>query len=252
MFNRVINIFIALAFIVFGIFLILENFNLLDVSSSDYFGYLIPLFFIVIGASLIINRIVNKRSSWMFGSFLLIFGTLLLLGRLPNVDFEFKFKDIFKLWPLLIIYIGYLIGFGNRRTRKRVKMYIGGNKNYMNRQDFSIGTENFDQPNWEVKPLTINNAVGEHYFDFTKAFIPDEEIPITINSWAGDIRMIIPKNLEFRVEAFVKAGEINILGQSVDGINRQKFYESPNYKTATKKLDIYLDLKAGSIRIDQI
>src|SRR5690625_3835975 len=131
----------------------------------------------------------------MLGSLLLILGLLLYLGQLPTIDFSFICKDMFKLWPLLIVYIGFsLIDFGRRR-RGRVKEYKNGKENYKkwakNWRGFTIGNESFSEPNWHVKPINISNAVGDHYFDFTKAFIPDEEIPITVNSLEGEVGMAI-------------------------------------------------------------
>jgi len=254
--NRLFNLFMALAFIGFGIILVLGNLGIGEIGSNSIWSYAFPLFFLGMGLTMIIGYIMKYAEGWMLGSFFFILGLLLFLGQLPTIDFSFTFKDIFKLWPLLIVYIGFsLIDFGRRR-RRRVKVYQNGKGNYKkwakNWSGFTIGNESFSEPNWHVKPINISNAVGDHYFDFTKAFIPDEEIPITVNSLAGDVRMAIPEDLDFRVEAYVKAGEINILGQSAEGINRSLFFETPNYKEATKKLDIYLDVKAGSIRVDQI
>lgn len=251
--QRLMSIFIAIALIGFGTILVLGNLGIGEISTNDLWSYFFPVFFIVIGLTLVIGYFMKRSAGWMFGSFILILGILLLLGQLPTVDFEFTFSHVFKLWPLLIIYAGFaIIGLGNRRRRKRAQIYKNGKKFYKNWHNFTIGNEEFRKPNWEVKPINISNAVGDHYFDFTKAFIPDEEIPITINSWAGDIRMVLPENIDFKIEAYVKAGDLNVLGQTADGINRQIHYKTTNYDAATKKLDIYIDLKAGNIRVDQI
>src|SRR5699024_9906896 len=101
-------------------------------------------------------------------------------------------------------------------------------------------------------PMYLRNLAGDFYLDFTKAFIPEKETPISINALAGDIRIVIPENIAFRVDADVKAGEIDILGQSIDGINRSMSFETDDYEDATRKLDFFLKLKAGSIRVDQV
>jgi len=251
--QRLSSIFLAIALIGFGTILVLGNLGIGEISTNDMWSYFFPVFFIVIGLTLLIGYFAKQSNGWMFGSFILILGILLLLGQLPTVDFEFTFSHVFKLWPLLIIYIGFsMIGLGNRRKRARVHMYKKGKKFYKGWQNITIGNEDYREPNWEVKPINISNAIGDHYFDFTKAFIPDEEIPITINSWAGDIRMVLPENIDYKIEVYVKAGDINVLGQTAEGINRQIHYRTTDYDTATKKLDIFIDLKAGSVRIDQI
>lgn len=251
---RLLNIFMAMIFITFGVLLILKNLNIGEIGTSGISNYLFPILFIVVGLTLVIVYFFGQTSGWMFGSFLLIYGILLLLGEIPFVDFEFTFSDIYKLWPLLIIYFGFsLIGFGRRRKiRKRYKpfksqTYTGG---YC--QSFTIGDQNYSEPNWEVKPIYINRAIGDYYFDFTKAFIPEKKTPITVECWAGDIRFVLPDHLAFRLEAYVMMGEINFLGQISDGINRSISYQTSDYKNATKKLDIHLYVKAGTIRVDRI
>lgn len=98
----------------------------------------------------------------------------------------------------------------------------------------------------------MKTLAGDFYYDFSKAYIPEKEIPITISSLAGDVHILVPENLEFQVYASVKAGDIDIVGQSVDGINRSLSYVTPNYDSATRKINLTLKLKAGSIRVDYV
>lgn len=249
--NSLFRIFTAIALIGFGSLLILANFGIGQMSSGQLWSYIFPVLFIVIGLTLFIGFLTKRRSGWILGSFFTILGTLLLLGQIPSVDFTFTFSDVFKLWPLLIIYVGFsLIGLGKRGRKRRVHIYTNG-KDEQNWPMFSVGNYEYKKDNWKVEPINLRNAAGDYYFDFTKAFVPEEEIPITVDSLAGDIQMIIPENLDFRVDAHVKAGSINVLGQTMDGINRSLVYETPNYEEAVKKLDIFLDLKAGSILINK-
>lgn len=93
---------------------------------------------------------------------------------------------------------------------------------------------------------------GDYFFDFTKAYIPEKEIPISVKSQAGDIHMIIPKHVPFRVYALVKAGEIDVVNQHVGGINRNLAFQTEDYDGADRRLDIYIKLSAGAVRIDWI
>src|SRR5699024_5042218 len=233
-----------------------------------------------------------RGGSWMFGSFLLIFGTLLMLDRFGI--FSFVFKDIFKLWPLLIIYLGFTFIRPNRvyhhtqterkgkngyyygpydytkhydpdqyakyakeQTKKHVKDQVkyytdksfrdvvydsadadkadpkdsgmdeptegrfsdeydtgaddatnhgdGQSRNHTNKSNhssskrrgksysrgsfFSIGDIEYSRDNWKVEPMRLSNLAGDFYLDFTKAFIPEKEIPISISALAGDVQM---------------------------------------------------------------
>lgn len=245
--HSLFRIFLSIAFISFGILLFLSNLDVGEIGSSRLWGYIYSIFFIVIGLTLLIKFFFKRRSGWMLGSFFMIFGTLLLLGKVPSIDFSFSFSDIFKLWPLLIVYIGFnLIGLGKHRNAYRYRR-----RTKTKSKLFTIGDFHYKDPNWEVSPLYLKSAAGDYYFDFTKAFIPDGETPISVSSWAADLQMIIPENVAFRVDAYVKAGEIRILQQRVEGVNRHLTYQTANYSEAKKKLDIFLDLSAGSIRIDK-
>lgn len=250
--NKRIENLIAVLLIGIGILLILDNIGVLKTDFKEIWQYINSIFFIALGVIIFYGYFKKGGEGWIVGSFFIIFGVLLWLGKLNVIDFVFS--DVFKLWPLLIIYIGFsMIGKVGDRKKTRVHILndeIHSNGNYQY-QSF-IGTFEYKHPNWKVKPLELRNVAGDFYLDFTKAFIPEEEIPITIKSWAGDVQILLPENLEFRIDAYVKAGEINVLEQYADGLNRYINYESPGYQAAIQKLDIIIDLKAGSIRVNKV
>src|SRR5699024_4931267 len=247
--NSFIRFVLALSMISVGVILILENLGFTTFHAQDAWLFIYPLIFVLYGLKLIINRIRYRGGSIGFGSFLFIFGSLLLMDRFELIHFQFK--DVFKLWPLLIIYLGFMFfksPGGMVIHRERGKK----GKTYYKNSSFSIGSYEYNQQNWKVEPLYLSNLAGDFYFDFTKAFIPEKATPITINALAGDVHILMPENVDFRVDASVKAGDIDIVGQSVDGINRSLTYETVGYKDAVRKIDFTLKLKAGSVRIDRI
>lgn len=251
--NSFIRNFIAISLIGMGTMLVLDNLGVIESDFKEAWHYIYPIFFIVLGITVFYGFLKSGGEGWIFGSFFVIFGILLLLGRMGIIDYVFS--DLLKLWPLLIIYIGFsLIGkASSRRKKPRVHIFKDGDYykgNYKGR--FVVGNFEYKQPNWKVEPIELRNMAGDYYFDFTKAFIPEEEIPIIIDSWAGDVQMLLPESLEFRIKAYVKAGEINLLGEVADGINRHQSYETPGYHEAVRKLDIIVDLKAGSVRVDKV
>lgn len=253
MYNSFIRYFTAIILIGFGVVLILDNIGVMKSEFKDMWHFLYPLFFMMYGAVLFFKHFKKGVMRWFFSLVLFVFGGLLLLGRLDFITY--RFSDIYKLWPLLIIYIGISI-IGRSRNQKTSNVFNKKDTAYESKviyeKDFTIGNHEYKEENWEVVPMDLWNAAGNYYLDFTKAIIPEEEIPILINSWAGDIKILLPEHLEIRIAAVVKAGEINIFNKSVDGINRKLFYESPGYANALSKLDFKLDLKAGSIKVSHI
>ncbi|HLR02765.1 MAG TPA: cell wall-active antibiotics response protein LiaF [Virgibacillus sp.] len=341
--HNIFRYLLAVILIGIGILLVLENFGFGTFSGKNMWILLYPLLFIVYGIKTLVDHLRYRGGSWIFGSFLLIFGSLLMLDRFGVISFVFK--DIFKLWPLLIIYLGFAFirpkriyhhntkgrrgkhGYyygpydytkyfdaddyrkqahdqadyykkkyrdvvydatddngstgdraadepsgdesgpetkehsdtsekeqsdENGRHTTDKQSYSGDGKAYYRNSFFSIGNSDFNENNWKVEPMHLSKLAGDFYLDFTKAFIPDKKIPISINTLAGDVRILVPEDIDFRVNAEVKAGDINILGHVADGINRSLQYETDDYNRATRKLDMTLKLKAGSVRIDHV
>src|SRR5690625_1598427 len=244
---------LATILIAVGVVLILENIGIATFNVKNAWNLIYPIIFIFYGFKLIIDRMKYKGGSWLLGSFFLIFGSLLMLDRVDLI--VFKFIDIGKLWPLLIVYLGFTFfrhSFGptvviNPKDKDKHKY-----KKFYKNSNFSIGDYEYNQPNWKVEPLYLTNLAGDFYFDFTKAFIPDKETPITISALAGDVHILMPVNVDFSAEASIKAGDIDIVGQSVDGINRSMSFKTANYEEAVRRINFTLKLTAGSVRIDQI
>lgn len=256
------NILLALLFIVIGLILVLQNFGVVDNALEFSWMAILSALLVIIGLKLWVDAIIGKGGSWIVGSFLSIFGALVLLGKMDMIAFQLT--DILKLWPLLFIYIGLGMFLGKKRKHKVEISYENGEElledekapeskpHNSKKQAFVVGDQKYNSENWKVEPLDIKNAVGDYHFDFTKAFIPDRDTPITIKGWAGDIKMIMPEYLEFRVEASMMAGEINILDQTAEGINRKLTFETENYAHTSRRLTIKLDVKAGDIRINRV
>ena len=100
--------------------------------------------------------------------------------------------------------------------------------------------------------MSVWNVVGDYYFDFSKAYIPDKETCIQIKGVVADLKMLVPEDLPIKVSAKVKIGHLNILGNTSEGKGNKLYYESENYNEASRKLNIVLDMKIGDVRIDRV
>src|SRR5690625_6877290 len=156
------------------------------------------------------SDVCSSDLSWQFGSFLIIFGSLLWAGNFQLIDFSFI--DIWKLWPLILIYLGTNMLFGKSSIiityehdtdKSDKKKFKNGEVDF---DDFDIFDEkidgsykskkkgtynyhfktknkfvtdmNFSNNNWEVQPMDLWTGVGDLYFDFSKAYIPYKETHI--------------------------------------------------------------------------
>ncbi|WP_404458711.1 cell wall-active antibiotics response protein LiaF [Oceanobacillus kapialis] len=248
-----VRYFLAVLLIALGVMLVLSNIGLLAFDFNSAWLYIYPAFFVVIGWKWLWDYWKRRGGSWIFGSLFLIAGILLLLDRFEIISFTFG--DIFKLWPLLIIYVGFLL-IGRKNSVIVVKSKkdkdSSTKSSSTNSSFFSVGSYEYTDPNWKLEPINISNMAGDFYFDFSKAFIPEKKTPVSINSLAGDVTIIIPEDVAFRVHASVKAGDIEVVGKNVDGINRSLDFETDGYEDAVQKIDFHIRLKAGSIRIDYV
>lgn len=227
--------------------LVMTNIGVVDFSIGIVWFYIYPIFFVIIGFKWLIDYLRKKGGSWVAGSFFIIFGSLLIMDRLGLI--MFTFWDVFKLWPLLIVYIGFSL---IRRKGINIIYDSDNDSEYANSSVFSFGDYTFNRENWKVEPMNLKMMAGEFYFDFSKAFVPEKKIPISLHSLAGDVNILMPEQIDFRVHATVKAGELKILNHTAEGINRTISFQTPGYDTAVRKIDFKINLKAGSIRIENV
>ena len=281
---------LALFLILFGSVLLLRNLDIISTEIIDDFWAAWPLILVVLGLMMTIQYFhPEKHGSWKIGSFLIIFGGLLLAGNYDYIDFEFS--DIWHLWPLIIIYIGASLLFGNGSadieiiTPKKNKSYKSfvyttndsdheeekeskdaekddeyagestGHKrtNYKFHYDKNIkhfvADRDFSSDNWEVQSMSIKTGVGDLYFDFSKAYIPDQESTIELKGYVADISMKIPDNIPVKIFSKVSIGEVQVGQENRSGFNNTIRYQTDDYDEATRKLNIIMNYQIGDINV---
>ena len=258
---------IAILFVLIGIMLLLVNLGVISLEIKEYFVTYYPVLIVLLGLKWLIDSVVFGKNVLFISLVLVVFGSLLLLDRLDVLVFEFQM--IWKLWPLLFIYFGLRLFIKKRPIKLTVTkgeydfdLFSNGEVNEFSegveresspqKRIITIGELKMNKPNWAVEPLTLKTVVGDYYFDFSKAYIPDKETKIRIKGVVVDLKMLIPEDLPIRIETSVKMGKIRVFDESSQGKKCRIFYESANYDSATRKLDIELDLKIGDVRIDRI
>ncbi|WP_096155233.1 MULTISPECIES: cell wall-active antibiotics response protein LiaF [Bacillus] len=256
---------IAILLMFFGVMLLLVNLGVISLEIKQFFVNFYPVLILLLGIKFLIDVLVKKSDNYFFGVFLLLFGGLLCLDRLALIDF--KFMMIWKLWPFLIIYIGINLLLKRRPFKvtivkddytnetkivKELKSEEKGKKTNKEKQVFAVGEVKMNKQNWSVEPMKLWNIIGDYYFDFSKAYIPDKETTIQIKGMVADIKMLIPEDLPIKIDATLKTGALSMFGESATGMNSRMFYESPNYPEATRKVNIVLELKVGDVRIDRV
>ncbi|KGX84733.1 cell wall-active antibiotics response protein LiaF [Pontibacillus litoralis] len=228
-----------------GVFLLLTNFNMISMDVFSIIQYVYPYVFIIIGIFMMVQVLRGRSNKWRWAIFWLIFGGLLVGDRLGYISFQFY--DVWNLWPVLFIYIGVSFFLTKKNSDKEYSSISLGDS-----QSFTIGEHRYEQTNWVVEPMRVNNGIGEYYFDFTKAFIPDTETHIQILGIIGEVTMIIPDHIPFQVQGNVTLGEIRVIEEKASGFNKQIVYQSPDYSVATRKLNIQVGVFLGEFTVDKV
>ncbi|MCO7124928.1 cell wall-active antibiotics response protein LiaF [Sporolactobacillus shoreicorticis] len=262
----------ALAVVLLGVYWLLDSLNLISQGMMPIFSTYFPFLAILFGVLLLVIPLFDRKKPHVFWGFLfLIYGGLLYAGQSDLIVFEWT--DFWKLWPYLIIYFGLGMLFGKNFTvsvtdeRKR-----HWRKHHNHRIDFAWDNEDdkdessknehdsykfvndstFKHDNWMVKPMNERVRIGDYTFDFTKAFIPEETIPITLSGWVGNIRITLPDDLAYRIHLRAKVGDAKIGKNKQSGVLRNVSYQTPNYDEATRKIDFNFDFQVIDLSIAQV
>ncbi|MCQ2008740.1 MAG: cell wall-active antibiotics response protein LiaF [Sporolactobacillus sp.] len=264
----------ALAVVLLGVYWLLDSLNLISQGMMPMFSAYLPFLVMIFGALLLIVPLFDrKRPHFFWGFFFLIYGGLLYADQSGFI--VFKWTDFWKLWPYLIIYCGLGMLFGKNFITVSVtgehKKHRKGHHNH--HVDFSwdhedkdgeassknardsytfVNDATFKHDNWMVKPMNERVRIGDYTFDFTKAFIPEETIPITLSGWVGNIRITLPDDLAYRIHLRAKVGDAKIGKNKQSGVLRNVSYQTPNYDEATRKLDFNFDFQVIDLSIAQV
>jgi len=106
------NLLIAIIFIYVGAWFLLDNLGFLNESLKNALILFIPYIIAIFGIGLLIRPFIKNHglaSDWLFGLFFFPYGSLLIADRFGALDFTWS--DAWKLWPMIIIYVGSVILF---------------------------------------------------------------------------------------------------------------------------------------------
>jgi predicted membrane protein len=91
-------------------------------------------------------------------------------------------------------------------------------------------------------------GVGDLRIDLSELQLT-ESATVVARVGAGTIRIQLPADLPVSIQAAVGAGEIDLMGETADGLSVTKGYESPGFADAPVGLTLDLDVAAGEIEV---
>lgn len=237
-----------------GMILLLVNLGVISLEIKELFVVTYPFLLLVYGLVLLMRKQFGR------GSFIILFSSLLIMDRFNVIDF--RFFDIWKLWPLVLVYFGAAILFKSKKIRITYQTDLSSTKEMGSSSEpetslkkirgVSVGKVTFKKQNWAVEPMDLYNMVGEYFIDFSKGFIPDRETPIRVRGWVGEVKMLIPEDVPVKIDAVIGVGEVKLFDYAQEQIKHVVAYKSDDYDKAVRKLNITIELKIGSVRIDRV
>jgi len=244
------NFIMALCFVGFGVWLLLVSTGLITANITNAIVYGYPFLLVVLGFFWLLTAILTRgsESSDFAGLFFILFGGLLAADRLGYLHFTFWM--VWKLWPFLLIYCGIRLLIGHSF---KVSIEKSGRRHEKGRSGWRMVTEaKYADPNWLVEPINRSVGVADFHFDFTKAFIPDKETKIRLSGWVGDIRIKIPEDVAFSLNAKARVGDINLGDTTESGLLKDFYFAASGFEEATRKIVFDFDFKILDLRIDQV
>lgn len=117
-----------------------------------------------------------------------------------------------------------------------------------------IGDIHIGSANWQLKPLNVNHFIGDSVIDLTRASIPDGTTKISVGSFIGDVKVMLPNDPDVEASVTMSAflGDFDVFGKREGGMMKNHHAESPYYQTARKKIRIAVNIFIGDFRIERI
>jgi hypothetical protein len=93
-------------------------------------------------------------------------------------------------------------------------------------------------------------GIGEMRLDLGDLEMTQSDaVDVTVG--AGDLTILLPPDVPVDIDASVGAGQVNLLGETSDGLSVNRTYTSDGFESAAVRLTLDLDVAAGNIRVDR-
>ncbi|MDQ0189199.1 cell wall-active antibiotics response protein [Alicyclobacillus cycloheptanicus] len=128
----------------------------------------------------------------------------------------------------------------NRRTERRYAEWrlIG---------DVSIGHEP-----WVLSNVELWNGVGDIRVNLATALVEDGDYHLNVGGWVGDVRILVPEDLDVAIDAEIRVGDLQVFGEKQAGSGRRVHMEDPGYAASTRRCRIDVSLQIGEVQIVRV
>ncbi|MBM7690602.1 lia operon protein LiaF [Peribacillus deserti] len=211
------------------------------------------IFSLLLSAGLI--YIGRKKYNKTFGMILFWFGILTLVITILNM-FAAKFLIL-----ALIVYI-FVVYNQSKKSPKKIRPIIL-EKNPIKEetiikkaplfQNRFYGTKTTGEHVYEWNDINIQGAIGDTEIDLSYTVLPKGESIIFIRHGVGNVRVLVPYDIELCVNHSAFIGSTRILNEQEPKIFTQNtIYQTANYDEAAQKVKIFTSLFSGELEVKRI
>lgn len=178
---------------------------------------------------------MKLRSEVLVGVLLVAIGFLALMSTLFSIDFGLI------CWPSFFILLGIWIIIRPRMVSEDTNFHL-------------IFLGDLDRSGeWEVSDQEIWAFISDTNLDFSQTEIPDGETTIKMYGFVGDLDVMLPAGVGYKLNSYGFVTDARILGEKQSGFFFQPVQEeSEGYASASKKVSIDLLAFIGEVELRQV
>ena len=169
----------------------------------------------------------------------IIIGFMLLAGNLGLFVFDWS-----MIWALMLIVLGGWFIWRAFQPQPFGSMQTGAAYGFGNCRPDLVGKE--------IRKESFSHGFGDFDLDLTRAVFPDGTNSVSASHGFGDLKVIVPRDLAVRVKASGGLGDVEIFDQRADGIAPHLDFQSTDYATAARKLDLEVSVGFGDAKVVRV
>lgn len=177
---------------------------------------------------------MKKHTQILLGSALILFGTLIMMSNLFNIDIGAI------CWPSILIMVGVLIIVRTRIAPQGtdVRMLLFA--------DMRRSGE------WDVMDQEIWSFVGDVDLDFTQANFPEDEVTFQLYRFVGDVDIIVPEDIGISISSMGFVTEARLEGKKCGGFMTPVRFTSDNYDSAVKRIRLEMISFVADLKVIRV
>lgn len=179
------------------------------------------------------------------GFIILFIGLLFLLGNIyPEFDAG---RFLGRLWPLILIIIGFVIIFNRTRVNRHLSFGDGDMANA-----HIMGDVKLDFVSKDVGDAKISQILGDLTIDLTKGRLKSGINRVNASMIIGSTLILIPSEMPLRISARTILGDISFDGHHEGGVLPRLEHVDETYESSQSKLFITLSGVIGDMTLKRI